>query len=135
MLDPRLARGRLEFLCKVAHWMCRIRDWTTVKGLYEAVLESIELGEETWNSDFSHYETMITQAREVGNKELHTKPQKMELFWCKAYQKGKCTESLPHLAIVRPDEPPVLVLDMCAIWWQKEGKRMEHPEEECGGRK
>ena len=60
MTDSKEAHGRLAFLCKLAHWYCRCRDWALVRGLFEAVMEAIELGEETWLSDFTHYETMIT---------------------------------------------------------------------------
>ena len=46
MKDRHAAQGRLDFLSKIAHWLCRSKDWGLVRGLYEAVLESIELGEE-----------------------------------------------------------------------------------------
>ena len=31
--DNSEAHGRLQFLCKLAHWMCRCRDWGLVHGL------------------------------------------------------------------------------------------------------
>ena len=73
MEDRLAAKGRLEFLCKVAHWMCKARDWNNIKSLYEAVLESIELGEEDWHSDFSHYETMVVQGIQVDAKDREAK--------------------------------------------------------------
>ena len=51
-------KGRLKFTCYIAHWYSKCQDWNLVKGLYEAAVDSIELGEETWNSDFTHYETI-----------------------------------------------------------------------------
>ena len=47
MEDKMQANGRLTLLCKSAHWYCRSQDWSTIKGLYEAVMDSIEIGEET----------------------------------------------------------------------------------------
>ena len=52
MEDRDLAFKQLELLSRVAHWMCNCRDGVLVKGLFEAILESIEMGEETWFSDF-----------------------------------------------------------------------------------
>ena len=73
MVDQYAAKCRLEFLMKVAHWVCRCRDWPTVRGLYEAVLESIELGEETWMSDFSHYENMLPNTVKLESRERERK--------------------------------------------------------------
>ena len=44
MNDYRLAHGRLKFLSQLMHWLCKCKDWGQVKGMYEAVMESIELG-------------------------------------------------------------------------------------------
>ena len=58
--DADQVNGRLRVLCMVAHWMCRCRGWSTIRCLYEAILDSIELGGgETCQADFSHYETMV----------------------------------------------------------------------------
>ena len=121
----------------VAHWLCKCKDWNTVRGLYEAVLESIELGEETWLSDFSHYESMIPtifkpESRDKERSELRKcDKEKVKVFWCKNYQRNNCTESSPHMAQVRPEDPPVPVLHLRASCLQPEGKRVEHPEAEC----
>ena len=90
MEDPQLARGRLEFLSKVAHWMCSVRDWPLIRRLYEAVVDSIELGEEGWTSDFTHYGNMLSMGgqshvRESG-RDMVPKSNKLELYWCKMFQ-------------------------------------------------
>ena len=134
MGNDKEARARLGLLCKVAHWLCRSRDWVQIRGLYEAILESIELGEEDWFSDFSHYEMMVTCYK--GEKITEKKrPEKLEIYWCKPYQKGNCNEKSPHMMSLRPDEPPVPVIHCCAICLQKDGKRMEHPEGDCPAKK
>ena len=130
MNDESEARGRLKLLCRLSHWLCRSKDWGVVKGLYEAIVESIELGEEDWLSDFSHYESMIQPYR--GDKEDRRKQKdKTEIYWCKFYQKNNCNEASPHMAQVKPDEAPVPVIHICASCFQKDGKRLEHSENDC----
>ena len=128
MQDRIAAAGRLQFLCKIAHWVCRCGDWQAVRGLYEAVLESIELGEETWLSDFSHYEVMLPAPVK---SEKERKQNKQDLYWCKQYQRGSCKENSPHLVQIRMDEPPVPVLHICAACYQRDGRRLEHAEQDC----
>ena len=130
-------RGRLDFLLKISHWLCRSKDWPLVKGLYEAVLESIEMGEETWFSDFSHYGSMVPGVAKQDNRgevKLRSK-EKTEVFWCKMYQRINCQETSPHMAQVKPDEPLVPVIHCCALCLQRDGKRNDHPESECPTRK
>ena len=68
-----------------------------------------------------------------GNKEK--KKDRPEVYWCKNYNKGTCAEQAPHMNIIKPDEPPLPVLHICAHCYQKEGKRMEHKESECTAKK
>ena len=140
MKDRRAAHGRLELMCKLAHWLCRCRDWPTIKGLYEAVLDSIELGEEDWYSDFGHYEMMVPQLlnKELPHKQVHGRPDthnRNDTYWCKAFQRGSCMERNLHFAQLKPDEPAVVVQHICAACFQKEGKRMEHAEIDCTHKK
>ena len=136
--EEDIRKGRLRFLTLVAHWYCRSQDWAAVKSLYEAVVDSIELGEETWNSDFSHYETMVPLGRSVERKEKgadRKKTDKLEAYWCKAYNKTGCNQNSPHMAIVKVDEPEVPVIHMCAHCWQTNNKRLEHREADCPSKK
>ena len=141
MTDGAQARGRLEFLSRVAHWLCRCKDWNVVRGLYEAVLESIELGEEDWLSNFSHYENVLPNTIRVETKEKEKvdfkrrEKEKPEIYWCKNFQKNSCTESSPHMSSIRPDEPPVPVLHLCAFCLQRDNRRAEHSESECPSKK
>ena len=145
MADSREAEGRLKFLSMVAHWVCASKDWVTVRNLYEGVVESIELGQDTWLSDFSHYESMLIRA--AGAKPDHKgvepdkkgtqvkKAERPDVFWCKAYQKGTCQEKEPHMMTLKPDEPQVPVIHVCAYCLQKENTRQMHPESECPSKK
>ena len=128
--------GRLRLLSKLAHWMCRCRDWPLARGLYEGIIESVELGEASWVEDFGHYETMIpvhttTDIKRESEHHRGTKDRKVETYWCKAYQRNTCTERSLHMALIRHDEPPALMVHVCASCMQKEGRREEHPEIEC----
>ena len=132
MQDKQLANGRLRFLSLLMHWLCRCKDWGLVKSMYEAVMESIETGEETWNSNFGHYETMIpvNSVRPQEGRNLDTR-KRPDVYWCKQYQKKNCSEKSPHMMQLKPDENPVPVIHMCAACLQREGKMLEHPEVEC----
>ena len=57
MKEIKPALGRLRLLSQISHWLCCCRNWPLVCGLYEAIVESIELGEAEWTSNFDHYET------------------------------------------------------------------------------
>ena len=136
MEDEGQAKGRLSLLCKLAHWYCRSQDWNAVKGLYEAVMDSIELGEESWTSDFSHYESMVPYGRQVKSSkdgEKEKKKDKIDIYWCKAYNKGTCSENSPHLTQINDQSVPVV--HMCAFCWHKEGKKVDHKETECMAKK
>ena len=139
MGDRQAAQRRLEFLCKIAHWQCRAKDWTLIRGLYEAVIESIELREETWRKDFSHYETMVPCAQRVETREKERvdskRKDKSEVYWCKNFQKGTCQEKSPHMVLMKPDKPPVPVIHCCAFCLQKENKRSDHAEVDCPAKK
>ena len=105
------------------------------------MIESVELGEEDWTSNFSHYESMLVTVSksEGGDKDKHDYRRKdrdkSDIFWCKAYQRNTCNESSPHMAHLKPDEPPVPVMHCCAFCLQKDNKRVEHPESECTAKK
>ena len=145
--DLPSALGRLKFLSTVAHWMCASRDWANVRSLYEGVVESIELGEATWQDDFTHYEAMVTRLGGYTSKEMDkgadkvdrmdkkSKTDKFEVYWCKQFQKGLCSEKGIHLATIKTDEPPVPVMHICAHCYQKDNVRKDHPESECTSKK
>lgn len=145
--SPDRATGRLGVLCRIAHWLCKCRDWGAVRNVFEAIIESVELGDEEWTSRFDWMESMIPPAvsvlermkkdvregkdqRDYAGKDRENKEGKKvgDVFWCKDYQKGQCQEKSPHMAQLKPDDKPVPVVHICAVCWQKEKKRREHQE-------
>ena len=128
--------GRLRLFSRLAHWLCRCRDWVLVRGLYKAIIESVEIGEAEWMDSFEHYENMITLQQTVEHRrEYEPRDRKPEVYWCKAYQWGSCTEKTPHMAQIKQDEPPLPVLHICTLCLQRENHREEHPEVECPAKK
>lgn len=144
--DQQRATGRLKVLCKVAHWFCRAKDWSSIRTIYEAIIESVEMGENDWTSPFESFEALVPpppsvlvnikrlqedqaqKEKEKENKKKDMEGKKMELFWCKDYQKGVCMEPGPHMAQLKPDEKPVWVVHICATCWQKDKIKRTHAE-------
>lgn len=135
------ALGRLKVLCKVAHWMCKCRDWVAVKNIYEAIIESVELGETEWTHNFEAYESLLPpppavldrlRQRYEGKDPKESKDKEVkkvgDVFWCKDFQKGNCQETGPHMAQLKPEEKPVMVVHICATCWQKDKKKRDHQD-------
>ena len=148
MTERGRATGRLRVLVLMSHWYAKSRNMALIRTLYEGIMEEIESGEKDWNSDFSGYETMVTAAATPGasnvagaggslnsstnaTKTDEKKKSSNDVFWCKDYQHGKCTQTPPHMAQIKPDEMPVPVMHICAACWQHGRRRKEHPESDC----
>lgn len=142
--EPVRARGRLRVLCKVAHWLCKCRDWSAVRGIYESIIEGVELGEMDWDSRIEGYESLLPpppsvwerfrkeKEEKVKEKDKDREGKKSDTYWCKEYQKGLCSEASPHTLQLKPDSEPVSVVHMCASCWQKDKKKRDHPEGDAG---
>ena len=143
MNETPKAVGRLGLLSQLAHWLCTCKNWPLVRGLYEAIVESTELGEADWNTNFYHYESRIwastnyTDSKETSTGTIQKDKKKAEkekdkkhteVYWCKEYQHNSCSEKSPHMASIKIDEPLVPVMHICATCWQWDKKRKEHPE-------
>ena len=131
------AQGRLRILVLISHWYCKTKNWPVIRSLYESIMEEIELGEHDWTDDFSGYETMLpTATASVGEIVTNApKVKKYEVYWCKAYQNATCELSAPHMMQIRPEEPAVPVMHICAHCWTNSKKRREHRENECPSKK
>ena len=95
--------GRLRVLMLMAHWMCKCRDWSLLRGMFESIMEEIETGECDWGNDFSSYETMIPTATTTMAATVVTatdNKKKTDIYWCKPYQNGTCELVSPHMAIL-----------------------------------
>lgn len=121
--DPEEVRSRLHILQKVAYWNMQNEGWSRVREVYMSILHSIEEGEATFKSTFNEYDPMFPVKRStMQNKKQITRK---ETFWCKAYNKGQCSEESPHKAMVAGMERTVQ--HICANCW-KQGKKERHPD-------
>lgn len=143
------AVGRLKVLCKVGHWLCKCKDWSAVRTIYEAIIESVEMGDADWMSNFDVYESLLPPSpsvlanikkiqeeqmqkeKERESKKRETENKKTEVFWCKEFQKGSCAEAGPHMAQLKPEDKPVWVAHICAMCWQKDRAKRSHPESDA----
>ena len=137
MIDTQVALGRLRLLSRIAHWQCHSKNWGQIHSLYEAIVELFELGKEDWTLDFSHYEAMVpiytpnAEGKESKEKDKDKKEKEKktsEVYWCKEFQRGTCTEKVPQMSSIKLDEPQVPVLHIGASCWQKDRKRKDHAE-------
>ena len=84
----------------ISHWMCKNRDWSLLRSLYESIIEEVECGEAEWQCDFSSYETMIPpQQAVVETRYTEKKIKQSDVYWCKAYQTNSCELKSPHMAM------------------------------------
>ena len=118
------ALGRLRVLILIAHWMCKTRNWSAIRAVYESIIEEVKLGDQDWTDDFSGHETVLPTCGPVAvngnasNKDKNDLSKKTaDIYWCKAYQTGACDQSPPHMVQIKQDEPPVPVLHICASCW------------------
>ena len=126
--------GRLRVLILIAHWLCRSKNWPAVRCLYESIIDEVEQGDADWTDDFSGHETILpnlqgnSQPMEKSKQGEERKKNNVELYWCKQYQNGSCDKESPHMSQIRPDEPMVPVIHICAACWNTGRKKREHPE-------
>lgn len=141
--NPERGLGRLRVFSRICHWMCKCKDWQAVRNIFEAIIEQVELGDMDWDSNIDAFEALLppppsvlAQLRKGQEEVSKDKDRKKEgdtkkvgeVFWCKDFQKGVCTESGPHMAQLKPDEKPVWVVHICALCWQKDKVKRSHHE-------
>ena len=128
-------------LTLIVHWYCKTRNWPLVRSMYESIIEEVELGEKNWSDNFSGYETMLPSINTVINpgatteSASHKIKKNYEVYWCKAFQTNTCELNAPHMAQIKPEEPHVPVLHICAYCWSNFRRRKDHMEVECMAKK
>ena len=131
--------GRLKVLSLVAHWYGKSRNWPLVRSLFEGIMDEIESGESEWVDDFMGFETMLPLAigggGGVSGTENKVNQKNLEVYWCKPYQTGACDLPAPHMMQIKPDEPAVLVVHICAYCWTIFRHRKDHMEMDCAAKK
>ena len=116
-------------------------DFKTLKAFYAACLNEIEIGLKKWDDDFQQIETAILSKhipkqkfqKKFGNKDksredsADSKKSSDEIVWfCSLYQRNKCPQKLSHTE--RKNGRMHFAQHVCATCWQKDNKKLEHPE-------
>ena len=96
--------------------------------MYSAIVRSIETGENTWESSFDRFESILyrRQAPRPGREREREPPKK---WFCRDYNKAEgCNKTSPHKAQVGQAGITKTVLHMCAACWMREKVERKHPE-------
>ena len=129
--------GRINLLKKIMY-LNTSYDFKTLKSYYAACLNEIEIGHKTWKVDFQHIESAIL-SKHVPKQSLFPKKQQFKtkedsgnkkseekMWFCALYNRNKCPQKSSHTETkfgrLR------FAHHVCATCWQKDGKKLEHPE-------
>ena len=115
-----------------------------MKSFYAACLREIEVGNKTWEDDFSAIEMVILQKHVPKTKDgiqFGRKPFKFDkksdtpvdstdvkekVWFCSFYQRNKCIHKGNHMKVIKGNH--YFCQHICATCWQKDSKKLEHPE-------
>ena len=130
--EPSQILGRLKLLRRMAYARLRGYEWPLIRKMYAAILRSIETKENTWESNFDRYETILYRRQPTSRKEekaigagIPTKK-----WFCRDWNKGNCTKTAPHKSWFGTGSNAVqrTVLHMCAVCYMKDHLQKDHPE-------
>ena len=135
--------GRLRLLKKIMY-NSSCYEFATLKSFYAACLREIEVGNKTWDDDFSTIEMVILQkhipkSKSGGqggrkpfkfDKKFDSQPDvaenKEKIWFCSFYQRNKCMHKSNHMKVIKGVQH--YCHHICATCWQKDSKKLDHPE-------
>lgn len=131
--------GRINLLKKIMY-LSTSYDFKTLKSYYAACLNEIELGLKTWKDDFQQIESAIlskhipkqgnqfSKKYSIKSKEdsENKKASGEKLWFCALYNRNKCQQKASHTE--RKFGKFHYAHHICATCWQKDEKKLEHPE-------
>jgi len=132
-------QGRIGLLKRLMY-LNSTYEFATIKTLYAAILRDIEIGLKQWSDDFSSVENAILPknsskpkgATFVRRDRLDERPKSTKfgddekVWFCSPYQRNKCLHKGQHTVTVKGRLR--WALHICASCWQKDSKKLEHPE-------
>ena len=132
-MDPAQILGRLRLLRCIAYLKLRGYEWHLLHKMYAAILRSIETGENSWESNFDWFETMLYRKIMADNKiqsgpRAEGGPRKR---FCRDYNKPDgCPKQSPHPIWTGsgPHAAKKLVYHCCAPCLLRDKQFKEHPE-------
>ena len=139
--EPAQILGRLQLLRWIAYLKLRGYEWSMLRKMCAAILTSIETGENTWETNFDRFETMLYRrlvAEIPRQKQDRDRPQDKRIWYCRDYNKGGCNKSSPHAAWFGSGQSAIKrqVVHICAPCFLRNKASNEHPEghAECPSR-
>lgn len=138
-------KGRLNLLKKIVYYSSTY-DFKGLKSFYAAWLREIELGKKSWSEDSQQIESAIltkhirSQKTQFSNKrdfydkkdysDKKTQSSEEKVWFCSAYQRNKCSFRADHMVVIKGKMR--LATHICASCWQKDKKKLQHPESSFG---
>ena len=135
--EPAQILGRLRLLRRIAYLKLRGFEWSLLRKMYAAILTSIETGENSWESNFDRYETILYYRMQTENRrqEKHAETNTHKKWYCRDWNRGGCNKNSPHQAIfcAGPSAVKRTVIHACATCILKDRVPRDHPEghQEC----
>ena len=131
--------GRLNLLKKIMY-LNTSYDFKTLKAFYAACLNEIEIGLKKWDDDFQQIESavlskhvpkqksqFVKKSGFKGKEDSENKKSSDDKLWfCSSYQRNKCPQKLSHTETKYGRMH--FAQHVCATCWQKDAKKLEHPE-------
>ena len=110
--EPAQILGRLRLLRRMAYAKLRGYEWNLIRKMYAAILTSIEARENTWESSFDRFESILYRKQTMRNS---TQARENKKWFCRDYNKPEgCNKNSPHKAPVRATGVIRTVLHICA---------------------
>ena len=128
--DPAQILGRLRLLRRMAYAKLRGYEWSLIRKMYAAILRSIETRENSWESNFDRYETILYRKTINKKEDRQSMGQTGKKWFCRDWNKGNCTKNSPHKSWFGTGQNAIqrTVLHMCATCYIKDKKEKEHQE-------
>jgi hypothetical protein len=123
--------GRIHLL-KCLTSLAIDHDFQLIKSVYGSVVHKIELDIFQWSDNFEHHVQWMVAKRPTTtvSKSIQKVPSvnvgKPSVYWCRDYQKGRCTLTDPHM--IRFKGENVMAKHICARCYGKDGRVLGHPQ-------
>ena len=101
--DPAEILGRLKLVRRLAYIKLRGFEWSMVRKIYAAILRSIEAEDNTWDSNFDRFESILHRRYPPRRTEDRQTPSQAtgptKKWYCRDWNKAEgCTKNSPHRA-------------------------------------
>ena len=133
--DPAEILGRLKLVRRLAYIKLRGFEWSMVRKIYAAILRSIKAEDNTWDSNFDRFESILHRRYPPRRTEDRQTPSQAtgptKKWYCRDWNKAEeCTKNSPHRAWFGTGNNAVSrqVLHICAACYMKEKAQRDHPE-------